>query len=230
MNRIFPPVSFERFDAFHQAFNGEGRGIWAICAQCGGRCEQHKIGTLMPGEKEYIAAHLGWPVDKLEAKYLDRLVTPRGTVDVLKLKQGCNFLDACFHCTLADHQVKPILCEVYPVVFEVDRLGGSEVNPRLEVRFLVDELDCPLMHAAYEWAGRKVANPDWQAHRDYFSSTGISLLRAVDASPDWYWTVAQYDSENFDYAALEKMRHVSAEAYDTFTLDELMSGVIGHTL
>jgi Fe-S-cluster containining protein len=230
VSRIFSPVPFERFDAFHRAFNGEGRGIWTICAQCGGRCEQHKIGTLMPGEKEYIAARLGWPVEKLEAKYLDRLVTPRGTVDVLKLKPGCNFLDACFHCTLADHKLKPILCEVYPVVFEVDQTGGSEDDPRLEVRFLVDELDCPLMHASYEWAGRRVTNPDWQAHRDYFSSVGISLLRAVDAPPEWYRAVAQYDAENFDYGALEKVRHVAADAYDTFTLDELMSGVIGHAL
>jgi uncharacterized protein len=226
-SQLLPP---ERFQAFHQSFNGEKDGIWDICAQCGGRCEQHKIGTLMPGEKEYIAVQLGIPLTQLEAKYLDQLVTPRGTVDVLKLKQGCPFLDSCYHCTLADNMVKPVLCEVYPVVFEVDVVGGTENDPELNVRFMTDELDCPLMHAMYSWGKHKVVNPQWQEYRKHFETTGIERLRAVGAPAAWYWIVAQYDCENFDYAALERLRKVSVNQYDTITLDELISCRIGHDL
>ncbi len=226
----FQNLPAERFEAFHQSFNGERDGIWNICEQCGGRCEQHKIGTLMPGEKEYIASNLRMPLATLEAKYLDRLVTPRGTVDVLKLRQGCPFLDSCYHCTLADNLLKPVLCEVYPVVFEVDQVGGTEDSPELAVRFMVDEIDCPLMHATYQWSGRKVLNMRWQEYRKHFETTGIERLREVGAPAAWYWVVAQYDCENFDYNALEHIRTCSVYQYGTFTLDELMSCRIGHEL
>ncbi len=220
----------DRFEAFHQSFNGERNGIWNVCEQCGGRCEQHKIGTLMPGQKEYIASQIGLPLATLEAKYLDRLVTPRGTVDVLKLRQGCPFLDSCFHCTLAYNLLKPVLCEVYPVVFEVERLGGSEGYPELEVQFMVDEIDCPLMHAVYSWRKHKVVNSRWQEYRKHFETAGIERLRKVGVPAPWYWIVAQYDCENFDYAALECKRKASVNEYDTFTLDELLSCSIGHDL
>ncbi len=223
-------LPLERFEVFHQSFNGERNGIWNVCEQCGGRCEQHKVGTLMPGEKEYIANQMGLPLAAFEAKYLDRLVTPRGTVDVLKLKQGCPFLDSCFHCTLADNLLKPVLCEVYPVVFEVERLGGTEDSPELEVHFMVDEIDCPLMHAVYSWGKHNVVNSRWQEYRNHFETAGIERLHNVGAPAPWYWIVAQYDFENFDYDALERIRKVSVNEYDIFTLDELMSCSIGHDL
>lgn len=227
----FQQIPAERFQAFHQAFNGEGDGIWNVCAQCGGRCELHKIGTLMPGEKEFITSYLGLPIEEFEAKYLDRIVTPRGAVDVLKLKLGCPFLDSNYHCVLADKMVKPVLCEVYPVVFEVDAVGGTEEVPdELAVKFLVDELDCPLMHATFQWRGRNVQNLRWREHRHYFETTGVELLSQVAAPESWYWAVAQYDSENFDYRALGRMRRVPVDQCDTFTLEELMSASIGHDL
>ncbi len=224
------PVPVERFFGFHQSFDGEGNGMWDICAQCGGRCEQHKIGTLMPGEKDYIAAQLNLPLTDFEARYLDRLVTPRGTVDVLKLNPGCPFLDSCYHCTLADVQIKPVLCEIYPVVFEVDVVGGTEEAPQLEVRFLVDEIDCPLMHHTYQWASHRVHNPKWEEYRTYFQMKGTERLRKVGAPAAWYWIVAQYDNENFDYHALERLRKVSATQYGVFTLEDLMSCRISHNL
>jgi len=230
MGLDIPNVPAERFVAFHQSFNGEGDGIWDFCAECGGRCERHKIGTLMPGEKEFIAAQLGLPITELEARYLDRLVTPRGTVDVLKLIPGCPFLDSCYHCTLADRMVKPVLCEIYPVVFEVDVIGGTEDSPELEVRFVLDEIDCPLIHLVFEWAGRRLRNPRWQEYRRYFETTGIERLRQVRAPAAWYWIVAQYDSQNFDYGALKRRRKVPIDQYDTFTLEQLMSCQIGHNL
>lgn len=224
------PLPFERFQAFHGAFDGEGNGMWEICAKCGGKCEHYKIGTLMPGEKEFIAAQLQLPVAELEHRYLDQLVTPRGTVDVLKLVPGCPFLDQCFHCTLADSHVKPVLCEVYPVVFDVRQVGGSDEAPELEVEFQVDELDCPLLHRTYQWSKHTVQNPRWRTYRGYFAEQGIERLARVGAPAAWYWIVAQYDNENFDYHALARLRKRSANQYDRFTLDELMACSLGHDL
>ena len=223
-------IPFERFDAFHHAFNGEGNGMWKVCAECGGRCEIHKVGTLLPGEKEYMAAKLKWSISELENRYLDRLITPRGTVDVLKIKPGCNFLDSCYHCTMADHNVKPILCDIYPVVIEADKLGGTDEAPELDVRFFVDELDCPLMHPTYTWKGRTITNPRYQVYRDYFENTGITLLKQLEVSAEFYWILAQYDSENYDYPALLNKRHVPVEQYDTLTLEDLTSCSLGHDL
>ena len=230
MTTTIAPVPAERFHEFHHAFNGEGDGIWDICADCGGRCELHKIGTLMPGEKDYIAAELGLPLAEFEAKYLDRLATPRGTVDVLKLMFGCPFLDSCFHCTLADRKVKPVLCEIYPVVFATAEIAGADGRSELAVEFAVDEIDCPLMHEHYRWAGRTIVNPRWRQRRDYFEQVGIPRLRQVAAPAEFYWIVAQYDDENFDYRALQRLRKVPVDRYDTFTLAELNSCRIGHDL
>src|SRR5579875_2795660 len=177
----YPIVPFERFQAFHAAFDGERSGIWQICAQCGGRCEWHKIGSLMPGEKEYIAAYLGLPVDEFADAYLDGIATPRGTVDVLKLKLGCPFLDERYHCLLADKKIKPVLCEVYPVVFEVEEHTRPDGSQDLHVRFLVDEVDCPLMHATYQWKNRTITNPHHQEYRTYFETIGIQRLADVAA-------------------------------------------------
>ncbi len=226
----FSPIPFERFEAFHQHFDGEGNGMWEICAKCGGKCEQHKIGTLMPGEKEYIAAKLQLPLADFEARYLDQLVTPRGQVDVLKLAPGCPFLDHCFHCTLADNQVKPVLCEIYPVVFEVHAVADGDSASRLEVEFEIDEIDCPLLHLTYAWSNRQIGNPRFQEYRDYFSTSGIERLRQVDAPAEWYWIASQYDSENFDYDALRRLRSVPVNHYGRFTLEQLMSCSLGHDL
>ena len=230
MPQPIAPLPVERFQAFHDAFDGEGNGMWEICAQCGGKCEHHKIGTLMPGEKEFIAAQLQLSVAELEHRYLDQLVTPRGTVDVLKLVPGCPFLDQCFHCTLADSHVKPVLCEVYPVVFDVSQVGGSGDAPELKVEFHLDELDCPLLHRTYQWSQRSVKNPRWRTYRDYFTHKGIERLERVGAPAAWYWIVAQYDNENFDYHALARLRTVPANRYASITLDQLMSSSLGHDL
>jgi Fe-S-cluster containining protein len=223
-------IPFERFDTFHQAFNGEGDGMWQVCAECGGRCEIHKIGTLLPGEKEYMAARLNMSIEALENRYLDRLVTPLGTVDVLKIKPGCNFLDACYHCTMADHRVKPILCEIYPVCIEADPVDGTDENPELKVHYFVDELDCPLMHPTFTWRGKTIQNPRYATYRTYFEGTGIALLKALEVPAAFYQILALYDEENYDYPALLALRHVPADRYDTFTLEELTTCALGHDL
>jgi uncharacterized protein len=222
-------IPFEKFERFHAAFDGEGNGMWTICAKCGGRCEWHKIGSLMPGEKEYIASYLGLPVEEFAQTYLDGIETPLGTVDVLKLKLGCPFLDERYHCLLADKKVKPVLCEIYPVVFEVEEVA-SEGESQLHVQFMLDELDCPLMHATYHWNDRTITNPQWQDYRHYFATTGIERIAAIGAPAEWYRIVAQFDGENFDYRALKQKRGVPVDQYATITLDDLMACSIGHDL
>ncbi len=202
--------------------------MWSVCAQCGGRCEIYKIATLLPGEKEYMAMGLNISIAALEAQYLDRLVTPRGTVDVLKLKPGCPFLDSNYHCTLAEKKIKPILCEIYPVVFEVNLLKSSAGDVNFEVTFDIDEVDCPLMQPQFERFGKVIQNPNVMQYRQYFQQAGIDLLRAIDVAPEFYWIVAQYDEENFDYRALCQRRKVSVHEYDTFTLEDLMACKLGH--
>ncbi|HVO43647.1 MAG TPA: hypothetical protein VMT34_13535 [Aggregatilineales bacterium] len=177
-----------------------------------------------------MAAKLNWPIDVLENRYLDRLVTPVGAVDVLKIKPGCNFLDACYHCTMADHHVKPVLCDIYPVVVEVARIGGTDEAPEFEVRYAVDELDCPLMHSTYTWRGRTIRNPRYRDYRAYFEKTGMELLSKLEVSVDFYRILEQYDAENYDYPMLLARRHVPVDRYDTFTLDELMACTLGHDL
>src|SRR5688572_26956483 len=109
---MFELIPIEKFAIFHQEFKGD---TWDICERCGGKCEINKIGSLMPGEAEYIAGTLSCSVEDFRTMYLDGIVTPHGTVDVLKLKPGCPFLSPDFRCTIKD--VKVVLCDVYPVVF-----------------------------------------------------------------------------------------------------------------
>ncbi len=224
---VVPPAHFA---AFHQAFNGEDKGAWEVCTQCGGRCELHKIGSLMPGEKEFIAGKLSLAVDTFAAHYLDQIVTQYGVVDVLKLKPGCPFLDDCFHCTLAHGLVKPVLCEIYPVVFEVRERVLADGTPAPFIEFSIDTIDCPMMHLDFTWGGRRVQNPQWTAHRSHFQTRGVELLQAVAAPVNWYQAVAEFDSENFDYQQLERVRGVPTNQCATLTLDQLMSCRIGHDL
>lgn len=184
----------------------------------------------MPGEKEYMASELGISVDELQDKYLDLLVTPRGVTDVLKLTPGCPFLDSCYHCTAADKMAKPVLCEVYPVVFEVMIVDRTTGGKELDVQFEVDQIDCPLMHLTYKWGKHRVSNSQWTKHRQHFETNGVKALRDVGAPAEWYWIVAQYDAENFDYDALKKIRRVPENRYASVTLDELLSCRVGPDL
>ena len=112
--KMFTPIQKEFFRSFHHEFK---LNTWDICAKCGGKCEINKVGSLMPGEAEYIAGEIGLDPDEFRDLYLDGIITPHGIVEVLKLKPGCPLLSPDYKCTIADHKV--VLCEVYPVVFEV---------------------------------------------------------------------------------------------------------------
>lgn len=190
--RKIPP---ERFAEFHNAFKGDGRW-WQVCADCQGECEKHKVGSLMPGEADYIAGSLGLSIPAFRDQYLDCLCTPLGDIDVLKLKPGCPFLDANFRCAI--RPVKVVLCDAYPIAFEVKAK---------QVSLFVDP-ECPI-------------SPRPEAAQ-YFERVGIPALRKLGAPLRWYRAVALYDNFNIDYERLEKGRE-DASKYKIFTLEQLLA-------
>lgn len=189
---MFTPMAPERFAAFHQEFHGD---TWDVCARCGGKCEINKVGSLMPGEAEYIAGSLGRELKAFRDHYLDGIETPWGVIDVLKIKPGCPFLSADFRCTIPD--VKVVLCDVYPVVFDVE--GG-------EVDFSLDPW-CPIVRHVPELARQ-------------FEEKGIPALRRLDAPADWYRAVALYDHLCVDYTKLFALRRDRLD-YAVLTLEQI---------
>lgn len=192
-NMKFHPISSERFETFHVEFQGE---TWDICARCGGKCEINKIGSLMPGEAEYIAMKRGESLTDFRNQYLDGIETPFGIIDVLKIKPGCPFLSVDFHCTIPD--VKVVLCDVYPIVFEVEDNN---------VKFLLDEW-CPIVRYVPELSSR-------------FEKIGIPALKKLDVPIDWYRAVECYDSLCVDYNKLFQIRQHEL-GYAVLSLDQIL--------
>jgi Fe-S-cluster containining protein len=190
---MFNSIDAERFSAFHNEFKGD---TWDTCELCGGKCEINKIGSLMPGEAEYIAASLGTDVQTFRATFLDGIATPYGVVDVLKLKPGCPFLSPDFRCTIKD--VKVVLCDVYPVVFDVEH--GQVV-------FSMDEW-CPIVRYRPQIAA-------------VFESDAIPALQRLDAPVDWYRAVQMYDSLCVDYDKLYAKR-ATEPGYAVLTLEQIL--------
>lgn len=196
---MFGKIPEETFEEFHARVQGEG-WWWRECADCGGKCEYNKIGSLLPGEKEFLARHFNLPVNIFADRYLDELITPMGTVDVLKLKDGCPFLDARFRCTIRDKKV--VLCETYPVAFYVEHERPV---------FFIDPW-CRLSRQ--------------QDVRDYFKNVAIPALVKLDVPVEWYKAVELFDECNFDYHRIEQERkdpgHDGPKCR-SFSLDYLMS-------
>jgi len=186
----------DRYASYHRTFFGD---TYDACARCGGKCEKHKISTLMPGEKESMARVLRMPVRKLEARYLDRLDTPYGSVDILKAKDGCNFLDARSNCTA--RAAKPVMCDSYPVIFSI---------VRNRVTFRIDPVGCPMVR--------------WKKYAHLvsdFKGNAIPALRRLRVPLAWWRIVALFDALDFDYVAIEReLRH--GPGYETFTLEEIL--------
>lgn len=191
----FRQVAKTAFRQFHREFNGEG-DWWGICNKCGGQCEQHAIGSLMPGEKEFIASWLKTTISEFEDLYLDKIVTSIGEVDVLKMTTYCRFLDSGFHCIIKP--VKVVLCDVYPVAFEV-------INDRVD--YYIDDL-CPLSKVP------KAA--------EYFKNVAVPALRRLNAPVEWYRAVALYDHFNFDYSKIKREQQ-DINRYESFTLEQILA-------
>jgi Fe-S-cluster containining protein len=151
----------------------------------------------MPGEADYIAA--GLRVDKQEFRhmYLDGIITPYGVVDVLKIKPGCPFLSADFHCTIPN--VKVVLCDVYPIVFQVHRN---------RVHFSLDPW-CPIVRHVPELARQ-------------FEIKGIPAIVRLNCPVNWYRAVELYDSLCVDYDKLFALR-VNDLGYVELTLEQVLT-------
>jgi Fe-S-cluster containining protein len=172
----FDPIPERYFARFHETFRGDTPETFRVCSKCGGACEFNKIGTLMPGEREYMASMLGLSVAEFSERYLDVIVMDDGMeLDVLKLINGCPFECNCRH-------FKVVLCEIYPVAFQV--LGDR-------VQFGVDDW-CPLA--------------DTFRFRRHFLQVGVAAVSRLPVPVEWYRHVARYDELHFDYVALEAAR------------------------
>lgn len=194
---IYKKIPVQMYENFHRRFSGSNQNTFKICSECGGACEHNKIGTLLPGEEEYMAEKMGISVSDFKIRYLDVLKMDDGTlIHVLKLGKLCPFLnEETEECECRDF--KPIFCKIYPVVFTIE---DEKIN------FTIDSW-CKLSR-------KKVC-------RSYFE-TAIPLLSGLAVSIEWLKHVISYDDLCFDYNQLEKCRR-GKNKYAVFSLEELLS-------
>ena len=82
------------YGEFHKTFSGANADTFKVCKDCEGMCEYSKIGTLLPGEKEYMAKEMGISVTEFKLRFLDILRFDDGTqLYLLKLEKLCPFLN-----------------------------------------------------------------------------------------------------------------------------------------
>lgn len=193
----FKKIPMNIYENFHRIFSGSNQNTFNVCSKCGGACEHNKIGTLLPGEKEYMAKKMGMSVSEFKLKYLDVLKMDDGTlIHVLKLGELCPFLNRETEvCECRDF--KPLICKIYPVVFTVE---GEKVS------FTLDDW-CQL--------SRK------EVCRNYFISA-IPLFSRLPVPVEWFRHVVSYDDLCFDYERLRESRK-GKNQYVVFTLRELLS-------
>lgn len=194
----FKQIPAHIFAEFHKSFRGDTAATFKVCAACGGACEFNKIGTLMPGEREYMAGVAGLSVEDFSEKYLDSIRMENGReLDVLRLINGCPFLNrGSFKCDCREYKV--VLCEIYPLAFYV-RQGL--------VHFELDDW-CPIS--------------DTSRFRRRFLEIGVPAVKKLGVPVEWYECVAKYDDLYFDYVALQEYRR-DVNKPQTFTFEELLS-------
>ncbi len=194
---LYKKIPKKIYNHFHKIFSGSNQNTFKICSECGGVCEHNKIGTLLPGEEEYMAEKMGISVLEFKIRYLDVLKMDDGTlIYVLKLGKLCPFLnEENKECDCRDF--KPIFCKIYPVIITLE---DEKIN------FTIDNW-CKL--------SRK------KACRTYFE-TAIPLLSSFAIPVEWLRYVTSYDYLSFDYDQLEKCRR-GKNKYAVFSLEELLS-------
>ena len=153
----------------------------------------------MPGEKEFMAEKLNLSLDELKEKYLSAINTPYGNVDVLKMKDNCNFLDEEYRCTAIP--AKPVLCDTYPVVFFIS--GGK-------VQFEIDQSDCPMVH----WQEYNMAVTN-------FDKNGIKAIKKMKIPFSWWKKVALFDEFDVDYVRIEQ-ELAKTKGYEEFYLEDIL--------
>ncbi len=193
----FDAIAPHHFQRFHATFHGDTVETFAVCGKCGGACEFNKIGTLMPGEREYMAGVLGISAVEFHHRYLDVITMEDGVeLDVLRLTDGCPFLNRrTWGCDCRAFKV--VLCDLYPIVFRV-------VDGR--VLFEIDDW-CPIA--------------DTLRFRRHFFGAGVAALAQLPVPVDWYRHVARYDDLHFDYPAIAAARN-DRSAAATYPFTELM--------
>ncbi len=194
---LYKKIPVQMYESFHKIFSGSNQNTFNICSECGGACEHNKIGTLLPGEEEYMAKKMGISVSDFKIRFLDALKMDDETlIHVLKLGKLCPFLnEENEECECRDF--KPIFCKIYPLVFTLE---NEKIN------FIIDNW-CKL--------SRK------KACRLYFE-TAIPLLSRLAIPIEWLRHVTSYDNLCFDYDKLNKYRRGKSK-YAVFSLEELLS-------
>jgi Fe-S-cluster containining protein len=193
----YKKIPMKMYENFHNIFSGSNQNTLKTCSECGGACEHNKIGTLLPGEEEYMADKMGISVSEFKIRYLDVLKVDDGTlIYVLKLGKLCPFLnEENEKCECQDF--KPIICKIYPLVLTLE---DEKIN------FTIDRW-CKL--------SRK------KACRLYFK-TAIPLLSSLAIPVEWLKHVTSYDNLCFDYDQLKQYRR-GKNKYAIFSLEELLS-------
>ncbi|HEY3362965.1 MAG TPA: YkgJ family cysteine cluster protein [Methanosarcina sp.] len=189
-------LSLQMYENFHKMFTGSNENTFETCKECGGACEHNKVGTLLPGEEEYMAEKMGLSVSNFKIRYLDLLKMDDGTlIQVLKLGKICPFLNQDEVCECRNF--KPIFCKIYPVVFTIE---DEKINFRID-----------------SWCrlSRK------KTCRVYFE-TAIPLLSSLEIPVKWLRHVTSYDNLCFDYDRLERHRRGKNKCA-VFSLEELLS-------
>lgn len=138
------------------------------------------------------------PVSLFAERYLDILEMDDGQqLDVVKLVGICPFLDRrTGECGCRGF--KPVLCEIYPITFSVERAG---------VRFAIDDA-CALARV--------------DELREHFLGDGVAAMSRLGVPVDWYRYVQAYDHVHFDYAAIEAGRR-SRDSCEVFRISELIA-------
>ena len=95
---MWQTIPIERFEAFHDKFQGDSPEVFRICSACGGKCEYSKVSTLLPGEARYMASSLRMDETAFRERYVDGIRVDSVTLDVLKLVDPCPFLSPQFEC------------------------------------------------------------------------------------------------------------------------------------
>jgi len=188
------PISPEKFTSFHESFKGDCPSTAKLCFKCQGKCEKSQIGTLLPGEKEYMAQRMDLPLNVFTELYLDTLIVNGQCLDVLKLGLMCPFLTDDRSC--ACRAFKVVMCAVYPVMFSV---------AEGKTKFFLDST-CPLTH-------------DPELAR-YFREVGIPALEALEPPAESLSLVTRYDWFDFDYDSIRRIRHTMG--HQIFFLEDLL--------
>ena len=188
------PISKSKFSKFHKMFKGDSTEIFEICVKCGGICEYNFIGTLLPGEAEYIAHIMRMPIKDFRNRYLDGINCNGVVMDVLKMVNPCPFLNKnTLGCSCRDFKV--VYCDIYPI-----SIGSKGAK----ITYSID--DCPL--------GRN------KAFKTYFLSKGIQALEMLNIPVTWVNFALLYDNVSVDYNVFQKIR--KNRDYQVFDLETIL--------